>query len=338
MTRRFIIAAIATVVFVAAAWGIYHRFILVEITFDEPAVDAAPPPAPPPVDAAVAEVPQVRVLRTVGTVEVAVNEAELAEAGLAEAGLAEAGLAEAELADGDRDGTAPGSWIVLAAGDTLKLGDWVRTGPDSAAVVDIAGTVLHIGEHTTLTVPEFRRVSEVRGQVTANVEPAEEVFVVGASQSDATASQDAGEFSLLSDGQGRVAVASKRGETVFRASGRTVVVPEGKASLATAGDGPSQPSDIPSSLFLKVARPGKAVRKKRFTLRGQSSPGALIRVDGELIRVGDDGTFQHVVVLREGRNELAVISTDVLGRRESQRVDVEVDSKRPKIDGRVRWR
>ena len=59
---------------------------------------------------------------------------------------------------------------------------------------------------------------------------------------------------------------------------------------------------------------------------GRTRPDAVVAVNGDLVDVMADGTFQHDLVLEEGANLVEVVATDLFGSTETQQLAVFVIS------------
>ncbi len=238
--------------------------------------------------------------------------------------------------------TGEHTWEPIAAGAALSPDDVLRTGDDGAVAIAVGDAEVRMDPNTQIAVPAITEtVAGVRlgqGRIAANV-PGDSgrVFGVNVDGSDAVAETSSGEFAVLTSGDGEAIVAATRGTVRVTAKQKTVEVTAGELSVVERGAPPSAPKAIPSSLFLKVKRPGKKQRSKKYTVRGKTAPGAVIRVNGVPVRVDASGAFSEVIALEEGKNDVAIESRDVGGRREKQRVEVVVDSTGPRVGGDVKW-
>ncbi|NOT33894.1 MAG: hypothetical protein HOP12_06965, partial [Candidatus Eisenbacteria bacterium] len=64
---------------------------------------------------------------------------------------------------------------------------------------------------------------------------------------------------------------------------------------------------------LEVLQPNGAVMARQFRVRGSSEPGTQVRVSGERVAVGIDGSFERDVVLETGVNMIVVEALDEVG-------------------------
>lgn len=239
---------------------------------------------------------------------------------------------------------ADGTWSPVSVGDELSLRDEVRTTPGATVVIELGDrATVDVAEQTSVTLAELSetlsRVTLQEGRISAKVHESDSARLrVEVSGSDAVAETDEGQFSVLSSGTGQVAVASQEGAVDVSSEGETVRVGAGEQSIVRADLPPSPPEKIPGSFFLKVGGPGKTVqRKKQTTIRGTTTPGAVVSINGVRGEVDENGVFSTKVTLREGRNRITVVVEDVSGRRKQQSVPVVVDTRAPDVKSEVDW-
>lgn len=72
--------------------------------------------------------------------------------------------------------------------------------------------------------------------------------------------------------------------------------------------------------FLTVTQPAdnSIISADKVEVRGCTSPGAVVSVNGELAEVDEEGDFTMMVVLEEGPNIIEVIASDLEGNEESR--------------------
>jgi hypothetical protein len=231
-----------------------------------------------------------------------------------------------------------GSWVPVAVGEVLAMTDEVRTGLAGQATFSIGtDTSVEVAEATSLAFLEISdAVSKIRlrdGRVAATSEGRK--VRVEVKNSDAVAESDDGSFAVLTEGEGNVTVASKRGEVVLSAQGESVKVGAGTQSIVRPNAAPSKPTEIPSSLFLKVRRPRADAQLQSAMLEGKASPGSVINIRGDRVSVGSDGIFKKKVQLGVGSRDIRVTVVDASGRRETQAVRVITPKANTK--GMVEW-
>jgi hypothetical protein len=238
--------------------------------------------------------------------------------------------------------TMASQWAPLHAGDVLNPDDIVQTGEDGRVGLRVGNTLVTMDPRTQIAVPAITAtVSRVRlgeGRIAADVSAeGKGTFGVDIEGSDAVVETESGVFAVLNSGQGEAAVATKTGNVRLTAAGQTVKVGPGQQSLVRRARPPTPPQSIPGSLFLKVYQRDVRQRTRAFALRGETTPGAVISVNGRRVQVGADGIFDSTVALREGQNRLLVETRDVAGAKKNEEVRVVVDSQGPKVEGDVEW-
>ena len=239
---------------------------------------------------------------------------------------------------------AGGATTPLRVGDVLSADDLVRTDDGGTVTLDVAGVAdVQVAARTQVSIGDLTEtLSKVRlsdGRIAATVHGgAERSLEVDAPSSGAVANARAGEFSMLSAGT-QVSVATRSGEVVLSARGRSVRIGSGQLSVVERDRPPTAPQAIPASLFLKLgaARP-ITQRAKTTTVYGATTPGAVVSINGVRVAADGKGEFSSTVALKEGANNIAVESGDVLGRSERAAWPrVTVDNSAPNTKTKVEW-
>ncbi len=226
-------------------------------------------------------------------------------------------------------------WVSLVPGDKITPDDVIRTRKDGKATLEIAGVIIELDTVTQISNLVASQVSLAQGRVIAQTK--DRGFRVAVDSTDTVASVEKGKFAVLADGTSTT-VAALEGVAQVTANGQTQEISPGKLSTVESGQGPSRPVPIAPSLFLNVKRPKqRAQRTKKLALSGKTAPGAFLRINGRRIRVDAEGRFTAVLSLGEGRNRVVLKARDVLGREQSDKVNVSVDSKGPNVGGTVDW-
>jgi hypothetical protein len=266
----------------------------------------SPAPNPPAVSAA-----QVEVRRVTGV------------AWLSRGNLRSPLVAGTVLKESDAIETSEGSRIELGAGDSYQV---LLDGAARFGVREIAA--------------ELARFRLDEGLAEAKVKGDSGRVVVIESSDDASVRTGGGSVAVAAGG-GRVAVGVTEGEAQLGSGGQIVAVRAGQISIAERGKAPSVPVALPRSLLLKVDWPSeRETNRRRIVIRGRASPGALVSVGGERVKVGPDGQFTHILFLREGKQTLEAIARDVTGRQEKARgPPVVLDTRAPdtRFDTRNLW-
>ena len=121
------------------------------------------------------------------------------------------------------------------------------------------------------------------------------------------------------------AVSSSPAPSQFTPSAAYPAVPQTKPTAAAtpsatlARVAPPAASASSPALILKVIGPADetVVNASSITVAGQSSPGAVVSVDGALADIDAQGNFRHTVQLDEGPNILEIVASDDSGKQVS---------------------
>ena len=239
-----------------------------------------------------------------------------------------------------------GVWRPVVDGESLDANDHVRTGDGGEATLAIAsvGTVVlaprsdfEVGRRTQ----ELMSLQLGRGGLHAEVTQSGGLPLrIAIRGTDTIAESRGGDFSILTEGQGAVAVAVARGSVDVTAAATTVRVDAGALSVVAPGRAPSSPRAIPPSLILKLGRAPRAVTSREITVSGRTTPGAIVRLmaAGETaVTAGPDGRFTARIALVEGRNQVLVEALDPIGRTARDQLPVIVDTRPPDVEAEVRW-
>ena len=111
--------------------------------------------------------------------------------------------------------------------------------------------------------------------------------------------------------------------------------------MVTPGQGPTDPTAIPTSLLLKVSWPaGKTLTKSAVLIAGQSEPGTIVTVQGAQAIVDAKGKFSMSLKLKDGKTELRVRSHSVGDLKSESKHDVDVDTRPPgfEVDSKDLWK
>ncbi|QSQ14893.1 FecR domain-containing protein [Myxococcus landrumensis] len=232
-----------------------------------------------------------------------------------------------------------GSWRKASVGMSLRRNDKVRTDDGSYAVL-IGGEVVEfrMDPGTEVSVEDLKpTISSVRlanGMATAIVRSGKRhTFEVKAAKSDAVAKlQEAGAFTMTSNGEGTVAVGTREGEVTLVGQGKVVIVRAGQQSVIRPGQAPSDPSPVPTSLLLKVDWPSERTRREKdLIVRGQTSPGSRVQVNDVRVTADADGRFERKVKLKEGSNTIDVRAVGVGRVEQRDKAELIVDTRPPSL-------
>jgi hypothetical protein len=209
------------------------------------------------------------------------------------------------------------SWVDAQIGDELHKDDLVETGEGGSAQLSAGESYqVELDSDARFDVQEITaelsRFGLAAGLLNASVrdDPRRTVEIESASGLARTRGAD---FAVASSDK-VVAVGVRRGQAELESSGGTTLIRAGQQSLAVKGAAPAPAMAIPPSLLLKVAWPSERVTNQRkLVVKGKTAPGSILAIEGQPVQVSPDGTFRHVVYLREGRQTLNAVGRDVGG-------------------------
>jgi hypothetical protein len=233
---------------------------------------------------------------------------------------------------GDVELVHEGTVSVAKVGDRLGVKDALRT---TGGEVDLAvdGVRVRLHESSRLEVRQVQKRSMlalVRGSIESEVEPNAKLDVQ-VEESDATAHSEGGHFFLTADGKGIVAVAAVTGSVHLTGGGRSVDVNKGQVSRVLANSqAPSPPAEALRRVLLSVQWPEqKSTNKSSVPIVGKVEPGSRVFVQGQPVTVDNGGTFRAEVPLKQGKQKIAVVTVDALGRRKQMESVVRRDDSLP---------
>jgi glucodextranase-like protein len=239
---------------------------------------------------------------------------------------------------------ADGSVEEAKVGDRLSVRDALRT-EMGAADVAVEGVRMRLHEGSRLELKHVGKQAlraRVRGSIESQVERAGKLDVE-IENSDATAHSDGGHFFVTSDGRGIVAVASVTGTVNVAGGGKSIALNEGEVTHITkAAPTPSKPVAALRRVLLSVQWPSqKETNKHTLPIEGRVEPGSRVFVQGEPVAVEEGGIFRAQVPLRQGKQKIAVVTVDALGRRKQVEGVVLRDDSLPDVKVKKRlwqWR
>ncbi len=232
-------------------------------------------------------------------------------------------------------------WAAVSVGDRLAEDDAVRTFDESRLSIELSGIAVTVDERSELRVREVRESAlraSFRGRVESTVtEDAGAEVELAVEGTDAVVKSTGGRFAVNADGRGTVAVATVSGRVDFSARGQKVTVGAGEVSHAAADAPPRAPKSALERVMLSVSWPDqKETNQKEVPVRGVVEVGARVRVQGQYVEVDGQGRFAARVRLKQGEQTLAVVATDVLGRRGKKQTRVSADHQAPDVDRKNR--
>jgi len=213
---------------------------------------------------------------------------------------------------------ADGTVAEAKVGDRLSSKDALRTEVGEADVA-VEGVRVRLHESSRL---ELKQIGDqalrarVRGSVESEVDKTGKLDVE-IENSDATAHSDGGHFFVTGDGRGVVAVASVTGMVNVAGGGKSLALNEGEVTrMSRSSPAPSKPVAALRRVLLSVQWPDqKETNKATLPIEGRVDPGSRVFVQGQPVAVEESGTFRAEVPLRQGKQKIAVVTVDALGRR-----------------------
>lgn len=228
-----------------------------------------------------------------------------------------------------------GDWTPARTGDELGTDDAIRTGDEARLEIDYDNIKIRVHERSEFKVKTLSRSSvrgRLRGQADTEVPDGRGVVEIEAEGSDAVARSEGGAFSMTADGQGVVAVGTSSGWASLSAEGESVRIPSGMISLVQGNGKPKQPSQALRNVLLSVTWPEQdETNQKSYPVAGQVATGSRVFVGGQEVRVDERGRFKANVPLRQGKQRIGVVATDVLGRKKRNDRHVLYDPTAPDV-------
>ena len=234
----------------------------------------------------------------------------------------------------ERQRGAAGQWAQVREGDQLGSSDALRTFAGEADLaVEGVRLRLHESSGVLLRAVDPRRLrARVRGSVESEVAPGKGSLDLEVEESDAVAHSDGGHFYITADGRGVIAVAAVTGSVHLTSAGKSVEVQQGEVSRVVAAAAPAQPIEALRRVLLSVEWPrDKETNRARLPVSGRVDSGSRVFVQGQPVPVEPGGAFRAEVPLRKGRQKIAVVTIDALGRRKASESFVLRDDSLPDV-------
>ena len=226
-----------------------------------------------------------------------------------------------------------GNWSDAQVGDRLAPSDALRT-HEGEAEVGVDGVKMRMHEASALRLkdanPSWMR-AQVRGSVESEVEPGKGSLDVEMEGSDARAHSQGGHFFVTADGRGVVAVAAVTGSVNLTAHGKQVEVKPGTVSRVRGG-GLEDASPALRRVLLAVRWPQeRATSKDTVPVSGKVEAGSRVFIQGQPVPVEPGGSFRADVPLRDGKQTVAVVAIDPMGRRKQVDTTIVRDQSKPTV-------
>jgi len=210
-----------------------------------------------------------------------------------------------------------GDWSDAQVGDRLAPSDALRTHAGEAEV-GVDGVKMRVHEASALRLKDANdrwMRAQINGSVESEVEPGRGSIDVEVEGSDARAHSQGGHFFVTADGRGVIAVAAVTGSVNLSAHSKNVEVKPGTVSRV-AGGGPEEASPALRRVLLAVRWPQeRATSKDTVPVSGKVEAGSRVFIQGQPVPVEPGGSFRADVRLRDGKQTVAVVAIDPMGRR-----------------------
>jgi len=229
---------------------------------------------------------------------------------------------------------ASGAWSDARVGDRLGARDSIRTGLGQADVA-IEGVKVRVNEYSRLDMSKIdkRKLhTRLHGSLESEVEKTANLDV-DMGDSDATAHSEGGHFFVTADGKGVMAVATVTGSVHLTSAGKSVDVSKGQVSkVPTDKDAPGEPAAALRRVLLSVQWPSlRETNKQSLPIAGRVEPGSRVFIQGHQVPVETGGVFRAEVPLKQGKQKIAVVTVDALGRRKQVESTVKRDDSLPDV-------
>jgi Glucodextranase, domain B/FecR protein len=211
-----------------------------------------------------------------------------------------------------------GAWADAKVGDRLGATDALRTAVGEADLA-VEGVKLRLHEASRLEVKSVDKGSmrgRMHGSLESEVDPSAKVDLE-IEDTDAVAHSEGGHFFVTSDGKGVVAVATVTGAVHLSAKGQGVDVGKGEISrIDGEGKPPGKPAAALRRVLLSVQWPNaRETNQPTVPIAGRVEPGSRVFVQGQQIPVEPGGLFRAEVPLKQGKQKIAIVTVDAMGRR-----------------------
>ena len=226
-----------------------------------------------------------------------------------------------------------GGWLDAQVGDRLAPSDALRTQAGEAEV-GVTGVKMRVHESSAVRLKDANDRwlrAQVRGSVESEVEPGNGSVDVEVEGSDARAHSQGGHFFVTADGRGVVAVAAVTGSVNLTVNNKRVEVKAGTVSRIAGGE-LEDASPALRRVLLSVRWPQeRATSKDTVPVSGKVEAGSRVFIQGRPVPVEPGGSFRADVPLRDGKQTVAVVAIDPLGRRKQVDTTIVRDQSTPTV-------
>jgi hypothetical protein len=232
-----------------------------------------------------------------------------------------------------------GAWTRASKGDRIGQDDGLRTPLDAEAELSVDGVKIRLHDRSEIrlaNVSANKIRATIRGRVESDVAPGKGSVALQVADGSAQAVSEGGHFFVTADGQD-VVVAAASGAVHVESDGKAVELANGQVTHVAAGV-PQQPIAALQKVLLAVEWPAPRTNQPTLPVSGRVVAGSRVYVQGEPVQVAPNGEFRAEVKLQEGRQSVAVVTVDPLGRRAAREAEVLRESSPPQVRMAPPWR
>ncbi len=231
-----------------------------------------------------------------------------------------------------------GNWTQATRGELIREQDGLRTPVGGEAVVTVDGARVVLKDRSELhltTARPGRIAARIRGRVESDVVRGKARVSLQVDDAGATADSEGGHFVVTAEGR-TVAVAATSGSVQVLAAGKNFEVKQGEV-MRVADGLPEQPVAALQKVLLTVEWPGEKTNRTSVPVAGRVEAGSRVYVQGQPVEVAPTGEFRTDVRLHDGKQRIAVVTVDPLGRREARESEVVRDRTPPQVRMTSPW-
>jgi hypothetical protein len=222
----------------------------------------------------------------------------------------------------ERSSVAKDLWTPVLPGNELFADERIRTDRNASVKLQADDkSRIELDGQSEISIQEItdtvHRIRLELGKLDVDYQPSESRQLKITTAKDAgKAETRAGRF-VIQNTDGKLSVATEKGEVSLSGASNTVRVGPGKLSYIMDGGNPTKPEPIPLSVMLRVANPQKTRQTDRSTvIKGKTDVSATVHINDQVAEVDQNGRFQLTLPLEQGRNKIQVVATTAYGRAE----------------------
>ena len=219
----------------------------------------------------------------------------------------------------ERSSVTKEKWMPVLPGNELYVDERIRTDKNSSVKLQADDkSRIELDGQSEISIQEItdtvHRIRLELGKLDVDYKPSKtRRLKITNAEKGGEAETQSGQF-VIQNNNGKLSVATEKGEVAFTGANKTVTVGPGKLSYIMEGGTPAKPEPIPLSVMLRVANPKKLRQTEKSTLvKGKTDATARVQVNEEEASVDKNGNFQIKVPLAHGKNKIHVVATTTYG-------------------------